>query len=90
MIRNKSSETKELVIGRPSEETKDHLRTEMELVQHNNPLDILHPRNIDKYQDKNPSLMTTMGITTTASLLWTNSMPQISKISRGAFKRALN
>ncbi|CAM8990193.1 unnamed protein product [Rhodiola kirilowii] len=74
MIWNKSSKTEELVIGRPSEETKDHLRTEMELVQYS-PLDIPHPRNIDKYQDKNPSLMTTMGITTTASLLWTNSMP---------------
>ncbi|CAM8999607.1 unnamed protein product [Rhodiola kirilowii] len=55
------------------------------------PLDIHHPLNLDKCQDENPFLITTMGITTTsANLLWENSRHQISKTSRGAFTKALN
>ncbi|CAM8904911.1 unnamed protein product [Rhodiola kirilowii] len=87
-IRNISSETKELVIGKASEETKNHPRTEMKMVQYH-PLDIPHSLNINKCRDEDPSLMI-MGITTTAHPLWENSMPQISKRSRGAFARALN
>ncbi|CAM8887935.1 unnamed protein product [Rhodiola kirilowii] len=62
----------------------------MKLVQRNNPLDIHHPRNIDKSQDENPYSMSTMGTTTSANLRWENYRHQISEISRGAFTRALN
>ncbi|CAM8933718.1 unnamed protein product [Rhodiola kirilowii] len=89
MIRSNSSEADELVIGKPSEETKNHPRTGMQLVQYDNPLDIHHPCNLDKCRDENPLSMTTTEITTTnVHLLWENSMPQNSKRSRGAFARA--
>ncbi|CAM8993900.1 unnamed protein product [Rhodiola kirilowii] len=52
-IRNSSSETGELAIGKLTDETKNHPRTEMQLVQYN-PLDIHHPHALDKYQDVNP------------------------------------
>ncbi|CAM8895584.1 unnamed protein product [Rhodiola kirilowii] len=87
-IQSNSSETKELAKGRPSGETKGSLRSEMELAQCI-PLDD-HFLRISKYRGNNPSMRSTMRTRSFVNLLWENLMPQISKINRGAFTRALN
>ncbi|CAM8957006.1 unnamed protein product [Rhodiola kirilowii] len=68
-IQNNSSETEELVLGKQSEETKNYLRTEMQLVQYNL-LSIPHNLNLDTCQEENPLSTTTTGITTTVNQLW--------------------